>query len=543
MGHRAPLLWLALPFLGGLAVGRMGAAVPLAMGLAVSMAASAAALLATWLAPRLWGPALTGSMLLAGNAAYGIATCIPLDWNDMPEREARLILRLDRVNPGAETTRKVTGTATIVRAAGRLDELVGQRIYFSAHLRRTEAPPVASSVISAAGLLGRVPLAPPPDSFEGYLSGLGVNFRLARARFGGQQVPPSAYRLFCERLAARMNGLLGEGIERKPAIVAVYRAMMLGRRRGLSEEQDQLFLRGGSMHLFAINGLHIGVVALSMNALLGLIRSPRPLSAALVMVVLWLDVDSTGASPSAVRAFLMVAVMESAWALRLPGNPLAALAASALVVSLVQPMDLFSASFQMSYAVVAGIITLGIPLGVRLRDRLMEKCNLGPVGAWRLRDRARSSLARHAMPALGVGAAAAIVGAASGVEFFGLFSPVGIAVNLLLAPLASLVIVAGFSSIVAGLAGGIFATRLLNSAAGVLLVSIDGILRLATAAPWAWFPAHYRAGWIGPVALVLVVSSCLFGYGTRWRADRGGYWPPFAIAALILILGVRFGLP
>ena len=97
--------------------------------------------------------------------------------------------------------------------------------------------------------------------------------------------------------------------------------MMLGRKQDLAAIQRGLFLLSGTMHLFAINGLHIGVVALSLHALLALARCPRPLASTLVLAVLWLDVDTTGESPSAVRAFLMVAVLEAAFILRRPGQP------------------------------------------------------------------------------------------------------------------------------------------------------------------------------------------------------------------------------
>jgi competence protein ComEC len=539
LGHRAPLLWLALPFMGGLAAGRAGAAAPIAIELAAALAAAA---LAAWVAGRhriFWSVSVSAAMLLAGNASCSLNGKRPSDWDGMPEREARLALRLDRVAPGSEATRQATGVGTVVEAAGRLRELMGQRIYFSLRLRRGERPPVSSATVSAIGLLGVVPRHASPQSFDGYLSGLGVNFWLSRGRILARRKPPAAYRLWCEKLAGKMNDLLGAGIGRHPALAAVYRAMMLGRRRELSEEQNQLFLHGGAMHLFAINGLHIGVVALSLHALLTLVRCPRLLGGALVLAVLWLDVDTTGASPSAVRAFFMVAAVEAAGVLRRPGNPLAALTASALLVLLADPMDFFSASFEMSYAVVAAIFALGLPLGARLLAHFPPNPGL-PKITWRWRHHGRAAAARHLLPAMGVGAAATLISAAAAVEFFGLLAPVGMAADLILAPLASLVIVAGFASLVAGLSGAIAGTRLFNAAAAVVLQVIDFILRRVTAMPGAWLPAHYRADWIGPATLALLVASCLAGYAGGWRRERGGFWPPFAIATLAIALGVSF---
>jgi competence protein ComEC len=394
--------------------------------------------------------------------------------------------------------------------------------------------------MEAVGVIARVSRHPQPASFDGYLHGLGVSFFLSRGRLLGIQSGPTPYHRWCEALARKMNDLLGEGLGGHPRLAAVYRAMMLGRRRGLSKEQGALFLHGGAMHLFAINGLHIGVVALSMNALLALLRCPRRAAGVLVLAVLWLDVDTTGASPSALRAFLMLASVEVAWMLRRPVNPLAAVTTSALVVMLADPMELFSASFQMSYSVVAAIFLLGLPLGARLLGGLPLNRGL-PEESWRWRHRLAATIARHLAPAAGVGAAAGLVSAVAGVEFFGLFAPVGLAANLLLAPLASLVIVSGFASLVAGLAGASAATRLLNSASGLVLALIGAVLRHATAIPGAWVSAHYRAAWTGPVALAALVGSCLSGYATGWKTRYGGFWPPFAIVAITFALGVKFG--
>ena len=82
-------------------------------------------------------------------------------------------------------------------------------------------------------------------------------------------------------------------------------------------------MHSGTMHLFAISGLHIGVIAVGLQAVLALLRLPRWVQFVLGVAALWLFVDITGASPSAVRAFVMVIFLQAAFLLRRPGNPLA----------------------------------------------------------------------------------------------------------------------------------------------------------------------------------------------------------------------------
>ena len=234
--------------------------------------------------------------------------------------------------------------------------------------------------------------------------------------------------------------------------------------------------------------------------MLALLRCPRRLACVAVLAVLWLDVDTTGDSPSAVRAFLMVAMLEAAWVLRRPVNPLAAQAAAATLVLLIDPLDFFSASFQMSYTVVLAIVLLGLPLAERLRLRWPSFPDL-PPGEWGWRHHARAWVRRRLFDLLAVGGAATLVSAITGVEYFGVFATGGLFANLVLVPLASVVIMIGFISLVFGLAGIGWAGRLCNEAAGRLLRLIDTLIRLGTGIPGAAWTAHFRADWIGPAAL------------------------------------------
>ncbi len=490
--------------------------------------------------PRSWAILLSAAMFGAGAAHArlhrhedGAAWRKP--------QPVRLLVQVERVNPpktgpGAHRRSRATasGLARVVSADPTRD-LRGRRLYFSLLLRQGQTPPLRSAIVEMHGMLRRVPDHPPANSFPGYLAGLGADFELSPAWLGAERQAPAGYPRFCEALATRMYALLGRGFTTRPDLAAIYRAMMLGRKGDLTAGQKLLFIQSGTMHLFAINGLHIGIVALSVHALLALLRCPRLLGAGIVLAILWLDVDSTGASPSAIRAFLMIATLEAGRALALPANPLSALAVASAAMLALQPADFFSASFQMSFSVVAVLITLGVPLGEHLAGRETDRPDwLHPVG--RLAQR----FSRHLRGAAGFGAAAAAVSAISGVEYFNIWAPSGLAANLLLMPLATLVIIAGFAAIASGLLHLGPVCLLFNAAARVLLSLITAAIRAIVAVPGASLPAHYFAPWIGPTALAAIVIACLIGYATDWR--RGpGWWPPFAIAAATLALGVHFG--
>lgn len=525
--------------MGGLALAREFGTPPVSGCLAGALVCAGVAVGCAWRGRRWWNAWLILALLLAGAASYTLHRARLPAWDGLPPREARLALRVDRVF--STDPRKASGLATVVRADGHLRELLGQRLYFSLNLRRGEVPPIRSAVISTVGLLIPLPRDPPANTFDGYLAAVGMNFRLTRGRVLAQEQPASAYYRFCARAAARCKAILGEGIaQKRPALAGLLRAMMLGETHELSEEQHTLFLQSGTMHLFAISGLNIGVISEALQALLLLLRLPAWLRYAVGAVLLWLFVDITGAAPSAVRAFAMAVSLHAAFVLRRPGNPLAAVAGSAFVVLLVTPLQAFSASFLMSYGIVVALLVLGLPLGEAVIARWSPWRDI-PAVTWTWWQRATFAAWRTSASALAIGVATALVGLLTGVQFFELLTPGALAANLVLIPLAMVVTLAGFAALLCGFCGGMAAAALCNHAAALLLLILEQTVRWSVQLPGAFVRAQFVAPWIGPTALIVLVATLLWGYATDWRAARGGFWPPFAVVALVLALGVRFG--
>lgn len=539
LGHRAPLLWLVLPSIAGLAAGRAFAVERAGWPLAGAALAIAAVLWASWRAPRWFAPALLVAMTLAGVASYAIHRPRIEAWSRLPPREARLTLRVDRIFP-ASAENRASGLATIERADAPVQEIVGQRVYFSLALRPGQPAPIRSAVVAVRGVIASLPLDAPGDTFDGFLVNAGINFRLTRARLLAEEQPASPYYRFCDRQAARFAAVLGEGVaEKRPALVGIYRAMLLGQQNELSEEQNQLFRATGTMHVFSISGLHIAAIATGLHAILVLLRLPRWPRFVTGLAALWLYVDITGAAPSAVRAFVMVALVQAAFVLRLPRNPLSALAASALLVVLVAPFQIFNASFQMSYGIVAALILLGLPLAESWQSRLVLFRDL-PKVSWGPLRHAADWLWRALLMATAIGVAAALVSAVTGILFFKLFTPGALLANLWLIPASTLVIFFGFGSLLCGLGGFSAGASLANHAAVLLLLGIEHGVRGFVTLPAMWFPAEFRAGWLGPLALALLLLALGVGYARRWRGWNRFYWLPFAIVAATLAVGVRF---
>jgi len=147
---------------------------------------------------------------------------------------------------------------------------------------------------------------------------------------------------------------------------AVAAAIVLGRRdllqfdAGRTERTDieRAFIVTGTAHFLAVSGFSVGLAAavvLLVTRLLGL--GPRP-TAVLVSLVVLAYAAMTELRPPVVRAAILIWILSAAWVLGRERMRLNSLAAAVLVILLIRPGDLFTTSFQLSFAVVLGMFWL-----------------------------------------------------------------------------------------------------------------------------------------------------------------------------------------
>ncbi|MCS6243610.1 MAG: ComEC/Rec2 family competence protein [Opitutus sp.] len=520
--------------MAGLVVGRQhGLPVP-PLALAVAAVVSATLSLARPRnVPWLWAPALVLAMTLSGAALYELNRARLPAWDALPVREVRVTLELDRVFPPHPHAKSVTGLAHLLATDAHLTELVGQTVYFSIALSPGETPPLRSSRVGVTGVLQTLPRLPANDTFDGYLANQGVNYKLTRARASGAVTPATAYSRFCDTTLRSFDAFLSRGVESYPAQVGVLRAMLLGQQQELSAEQTWVFRASGTMHLFSVSGLHIAVIAAAIQGILLVTRMPVAARIGIGGVLLWLYVDITGGTPSAVRAFLMVIFIQAAEVLRRPGNPVAALIGSAVCVLVIHPLQLFSASFQLSYGIVLALLLLGLPLGEYWIENTAPFTRL-PSVTWRWWHRWIDWCWRWLLGVLGIGLATSLVSLISGVVIFKLLTPVAIFANLVLIPLGSLVIISGFLSLLGGLVGFGYMVRLFNHASVLLLKLSEWGVHRFTEVPGAFQAAEFINEAMGYPVLAGLMAGLMWGYANNWTGKRGGFWVPFVFTALIL---------
>ncbi|MEO6569879.1 MAG: ComEC/Rec2 family competence protein, partial [Opitutaceae bacterium] len=160
LGHRAPLLWLALPLMGGLAVGKVGSFLPVGWLLGIACIHTLFAVWSAWRAPAWWPCFMVAALFLAGAASYAMNRARLSAWEALPPREAHLALRIDRVFSQSDP-KKVSGLATVARGEALLTDVVTQKIYFSLVLQPNQSAPLRSAIISTRGILMTLPRDPP----------------------------------------------------------------------------------------------------------------------------------------------------------------------------------------------------------------------------------------------------------------------------------------------------------------------------------------------------------------------------------------------
>ena len=141
--------------------------------------------------------------------------------------------------------------------------------------------------------------------------------------------------------------------------LAVAAALIMGKKDLLGAEVKSAYADTGAIHVLAVSGLHVGILALIVMQLLRLLVPPRPfwlaLRTGLTILLVWYFALVTGLSASVQRAALMVTVVLIGKQLNRNNNIFNLLAIAALVMLLVEPKQLFQVGFQLSFAAVAGI--------------------------------------------------------------------------------------------------------------------------------------------------------------------------------------------
>ena len=145
-----------------------------------------------------------------------------------------------------------------------------------------------------------------------------------------------------------------------PNELAVANALILGDKNNLDEEIKTAYAHTGALHVLAVSGLHVGLVAWFVNVLLNLIRFRSRIwkiaKASILIGVVWSFALISGGSPSVLRAATMFTFLIIGLSLNRFTNIYNSLGISATILLFWNPYLLMNVSFQLSYLALLGII-------------------------------------------------------------------------------------------------------------------------------------------------------------------------------------------
>lgn len=140
------------------------------------------------------------------------------------------------------------------------------------------------------------------------------------------------------------------------SVLPLLYTIWLGDSGQIAGEPYNAYVRSGTAHVLSVSGMHVGIVYLSVNFVLGVFIHNRRARSATMIGVLTLFALTAGARVACLRATLMVAVYLAADLVdREPDTP-TALSLSAVVLLLLNPANIFDAGFILSFASVASIL-------------------------------------------------------------------------------------------------------------------------------------------------------------------------------------------
>jgi len=244
----------------------------------------------------------------------------------------------------------------------------------------------------------------------------------------------------------------------------------------------EMFTRAGVVHLLVVSGFHVGLVSGTALSFLRLLALPVWVAVSVAALLVGAFSFVVGPHPSAVRATIMVLLGLSAMLLGREKDAWTALAFAGLVILVLDPLALFSASLQLSFAATAGILYLAEDLTARL------------------------PLPKQVAVLVGVSLAAQLATAPLVAASFGRLSLVAPVANLLAVPLSLLIVPLGLLAAFCGLFAGPVAAALLaflRPWVQFLLASVGWFASLPFASvevppPSAWAVAGlYAAGCLG----------------------------------------------
>ena len=216
---------------------------------------------------------------------------------------------------------------------------------------------------------------------------------------------------------------------------ALIKALLLGERGEIPYQLREAFAECGVIHALAISGLHIGYIGIIFFVLFSLLRFGYQARIIAVIISVFCYALVIGFEPPIVRASLMLGIFLIGKLLQRQTDMLNVISTAALIILLINPLELFQPSFQLSFAAIISIFYLY----QRLKT-IFEK--------WSLFDKFARHKCGEYLGTLFLVTLAAQLGTLPIVAYyFGRIPLIAFLLNLFVIPLVGIIIALGFATL------------------------------------------------------------------------------------------------
>lgn len=314
--------------------------------------------------------------------------------------------------------------------------------------------------------------------------------------------------------------------------------IILGIRSNIPSEVQDSFIRTGAAHLLAISGLHLSIVAGIMLSLgIWLFGKKGYNYIWLALGAIWLYALITGMHAPVVRAAIMASLFLTADLLGRQRSTFTALTFAAAIMVGISPQILWTASFQMSFTAMAGLIFIFPPI-----QSLGRKAVIATLGE----DGAVVSVANFIVDSFSVSLGAIIAVWPLIAHYFGIISWVTPLTTFFALPALPGIIITG---VLAGGLGFIFipAAQVIAWVAWLflsyMLLVVNGFAAIIPVAEgsvdttliWAYYSVFALVIWLGSnrkVVLELMPKAANFSF----RLPRKWVILPLLVIAILVSL-------
>jgi competence protein ComEC len=288
-----------------------------------------------------------------------------------------------------------------------------------------------------------------------------------------------------QKSRAWMQNALCRGLEDAPEVQNFLSGIVLGLRHQTPEDLEEPFQQTGTLHLFAVAGLHVGIVGALLWMVATVARLSRRSAAAVIIPLLLFYAAVTGLHISSIRAVVMASIMIGGFFFERKAFLFNSLAAAAFVLLCWNTNELFSTGFQLSFAVVGAIVLFADPLF----ESLQRWVALDPFLPQSLLHGPRRWL-HSGYEWLCQGASVSLAAWVGSLPFilwyFNLVTPISLLANLVVVPIAFFVLAIALLSLLAALLVPWLAV-IFNNANWALATLVIGIVHLFAKIPGGHF--------------------------------------------------------